>query len=77
MEIKGVTFTDISGTQSSGRAGQFLCSDSVPCTEISLKGIDISAASGVKDNSFVCWSAYGTADDVNPKSCLGTKPPHK
>ena len=74
VTIKGVTFSDISGTQVSGKAGEFLCSDSVPCTDINLDNINITAGKGTSDDSFVCWKAYGTATEVHPESCLKIKP---
>lgn len=74
VTIKDVTFSKISGTQTSGKAGEFLCSDSVPCTDIQLDSIDISPGEGTHDDSFVCWKAYGTASKVHPDSCLKTKP---
>lgn len=73
VTIKDITFSGLIGTQNSGTAGEFLCSDSVPCTDIHLENIDIDTAAGVTKNSFNCWSAYGTATNVHPNSCLGKK----
>jgi len=70
VAISNVSFLDIQGSQNSGSAGGFNCSDSVPCQNIQLSNIKIT---GTSPNIFRCWEAYGTAQNVSPPSCLSQK----
>ena len=70
--IKDIVFDSIVASQTTGVAGQFLCSDAVPCMDIALSNISVTAHQGEKKNAFYCWSAYGTATNVEPASCLRT-----
>ena len=41
VTIKDILLSNISGTQTSGLAGELYCSDTVPCTHITMENIDI------------------------------------
>ena len=76
VTIKDILFSNISGTQRSGVAGQLYCSDTVPCTHIHMENIDLqyllldTSQAGGDGSKFECWRAFGEASNVSPPSCL-------
>ena len=75
--LTDILFSNISATQTGGLAGELYCSDTVPCTDITMKNINIKLAGQGKQrnddgNMFKCWRAFGKADNVEPPSCLMT-----
>ncbi|XP_043817328.1 polygalacturonase ADPG1-like [Manihot esculenta] len=70
IHISEVRYFELSGTSKTQTAINFNCSESVACTDISLKNIQLkSATSGELDSK--CNNAYGRADGVQvPKPCL-------
>jgi polygalacturonase len=71
VNITGVSFRNIFGTQYSGNTVSILCSDSVPCHNIQLANINITNVTPGGKSAAVCWQAFGTATPpLNPPSCL-------
>lgn len=73
VTITDILFSDILGTQTSGLAGQLYCSDTVPCTHITMQNIDIKSHDQGRQrggNEFKCWRAFGKASNVQPSPCL-------
>ncbi|XP_057861791.2 polygalacturonase [Cryptomeria japonica] len=72
VKISNVSYNNIHGTSASEIALKLDCSESVPCTGITLSDISLTLASGGKASSF-CQNAEGVAiGTVNPPSCLST-----
>eukprot|EP01009_Symbiontida_sp_KSa7_P008197 NODE_553_length_876_cov_760.876663_g422_i0.p1 GENE.NODE_553_length_876_cov_760.876663_g422_i0~~NODE_553_length_876_cov_760.876663_g422_i0.p1 ORF type:complete len:250 (-),score=15.07 NODE_553_length_876_cov_760.876663_g422_i0:58-807(-) len=69
VTIRNITFEHIHGTHRDSHAGQFLCSDPVPCRGIKLLDIDMAGVGGAK-NDFSCKNAHGIAVNVHPSPCL-------
>uniref|UniRef100_A0ACD5W0B5 Uncharacterized protein n=1 Tax=Avena sativa TaxID=4498 RepID=A0ACD5W0B5_AVESA len=71
--VSDITYTGIRGTYDvRGPPIHFGCSDAVPCTNITLSGVELLPASGdTVDNPF-CWNVYGnaTTPTVPPVACL-------
>ena len=71
--VSDITYAGIRGTYDvRGPPIHFGCSDAVPCTNITLSGVELLPASGdTIDNPF-CWNVYGnaTTPTVPPVACL-------
>uniref|UniRef100_A0ACD5VS05 Uncharacterized protein n=1 Tax=Avena sativa TaxID=4498 RepID=A0ACD5VS05_AVESA len=71
--VSDITYAGIRGTYDvRGPPIHFGCSDAVPCTNITLSGVELLPASGdTVDNPF-CWNVYGnaTTPTVPPVACL-------
>ena len=65
VQISNLTFEHITG-QKCKYGAQFICKDSLPCTDITLN--DFHVDGGKMD----CENADGTAKDTKPSSCLGS-----
>ncbi|GER27564.1 pectin lyase-like superfamily protein [Striga asiatica] len=57
LEISNIVYRDITGTSTTKRAITFSCSDTVPCTGILLKDIDLQGTNGSVET--YCHSVYG------------------
>lgn len=66
VKISDLTFEHINGKDCDSGA-QFICKDSMPCTDITLN--DFHVDGGDMD----CKNADGTAKDTDPDSCLGSQ----
>ncbi|KAG0583645.1 hypothetical protein KC19_3G151500 [Ceratodon purpureus] len=72
VHIDLVKFTNIWGTSASAVAVKLACSESVPCTNIRLKDINITRVNGGSARS-TCTDAFGTAQGIQiPPSCIPT-----
>ncbi|KAJ7294447.1 hypothetical protein O6H91_Y256800 [Diphasiastrum complanatum] len=70
VKVSDVSYKNIQGTSSIAVAVEFACSDTVPCTGITLDNVDIQHGTSTRTKSF-CESAKGTAvGTVTPPSCL-------
>ncbi|KAJ7977826.1 Polygalacturonase [Quillaja saponaria] len=71
--ISDIAYTNIKGTYDvRSPAMQFACSDSVPCTNLTLSEVELFPAQGqILANPF-CWKAYGTMQTLTipPVFCL-------
>jgi polygalacturonase len=76
VTIRNILFSGIEATQTGGLAGQFYCSDTVPCTGITMENIAIWSHDQSGDrrlgggNEFECWKAFGETRNVSPAPCL-------
>uniref|UniRef100_A0ACD5TQZ6 Uncharacterized protein n=1 Tax=Avena sativa TaxID=4498 RepID=A0ACD5TQZ6_AVESA len=73
--VSDITYTGIWGTYDNVRGPpiHFGCSDAVPCTNITLSGVELLPASGdTLDSNPFCWNVYGnaTTPTVPPVACL-------
>lgn len=71
--VNGVTYSGIRGTYDvRGPPIHFGCSDAVPCTNITLSGVELLPATGDTVDSPFCWNVYGnaTTPTVPPVACL-------
>eukprot|EP00253_Pinus_taeda_P017299 PITA_17299 len=70
VQIKDVTFKNIHGTSSTNVAVNFSCSETVPCTGITLENVHISSTAANTANA-ICTNALGMAlGTTSPPSCL-------
>ena len=55
----------------------FGCSDAIPCTNLTLSGIELLPAKGDIVLDPFCWNAYGLAEELSipPVWCLMSDPP--
>ena len=72
VKIENIVFEQITGSGAVGRVGRFGCSPVSPCTNITVREVNLTAASHLLGNpKFDCSYAYGPqAVDVIPASCL-------
>jgi hypothetical protein len=71
--VSNITYAGIWGTYAVGGPPIHLgCSDAVPCTNITLSGVELLPASGDSADSPFCWNVYGntTTPIVPPVACL-------
>ncbi|KAL0441622.1 UNVERIFIED_CONTAM: putative polygalacturonase [Sesamum radiatum] len=65
VKVSEVTYTGLVGTSSCKNATiSFRCSDTVPCTNITLNGVDITSADPGNSTTAICLNAHGTAHDT-------------
>lgn len=69
VNVSDVLFVRVSGTSASAETGSFTCSKASPCRRLTLRHVNIAPASGGTGH-FSCKRAHGSADDVQPASCL-------
>lgn len=71
--VSDILYTNIKGTYDSrSRPIRFACSDSIPCTNLTLAEVELLPSAG---NTFLdpfCWNAYGDSQTptIPPISCL-------
>ncbi|KFK42417.1 hypothetical protein AALP_AA2G253400 [Arabis alpina] len=72
VHIDNVRYMNMSGTSTTKVAINFKCSgESVPCSNIFMKDIDISPANGIDSVSSNCTFAQGSVQGIiRPSSCL-------
>ncbi|KAK6911683.1 Glycoside hydrolase, family 28 [Dillenia turbinata] len=73
VNINNIVYTNIRGTYDiRSPAMHFACSDSVPCTNLTLSGIELLPAQGSFMKNPFCWNAYGDWEALitPPASCL-------
>ncbi|KAL0354784.1 UNVERIFIED_CONTAM: putative polygalacturonase [Sesamum radiatum] len=65
VKVSEVTYTGLVGTSSGENATvSFRCSNAVPCTNITLNGVDITSTDPRNSTTAICLNAYGTANDT-------------
>ncbi|XP_020213455.1 polygalacturonase At1g48100 [Cajanus cajan] len=73
VHVSNIIYTNIKGTYDiSSSPMRFACSDSVPCTNLTLSDIELLPAQGYIVNDPFCWNAYGDLETLTipPVSCL-------
>ncbi|KAF8387614.1 hypothetical protein HHK36_026267 [Tetracentron sinense] len=77
--VTDVLYKNIKGTYD-GRSPpmHFACSDTVPCTNITLSEVELLPAEGEMVDDPFCWNAYGTQETLTipPITCLQDGEPH-
>jgi hypothetical protein len=71
--ISDVLYTNIKGTYDvRSPPMHFFCSDSVPCTNLTLSEVELLPAQGNILSNPVCWEAYGIMQTISipPVFCL-------
>lgn len=71
--VSDVVYTNIKGTYDVRSAPmRFACSDSVPCTNLTLSDVELLPAKGDIVADPFCWNAYGNLETLTipPVSCL-------
>ncbi|CAL0300198.1 unnamed protein product [Lupinus luteus] len=71
--VSDILYTNIKGTYDIRHPPMhFACSDSVPCTNLTLSDIELLPAQGDMVLDPFCWNAYGNLDTLTipPVSCL-------
>lgn len=70
VKVSEVAYLNIKGTSASKEVMRFACSQTVPCENILLADIDLTATSGCTPTTY-CENAIGcTTGSVSPHSCL-------
>ncbi|KAG5527430.1 hypothetical protein RHGRI_028351 [Rhododendron griersonianum] len=70
VEVSNVRYIDIHGTSSGKTAIKFACSETVPCTDISMNDIDLTS-DGTRNTTSSCQNVQGTQHEVFPSvPCL-------
>lgn len=80
VRVSDVAYSDIRGTYNARSPPMhFGCSDSVPCTNLTLSGVELIPAQGRSVVSPFCWNAYGVVETlaVPPAACLLEGAPEK
>lgn len=78
VQVSGVTYHNIKGTYSRSSPLHFACSDTVPCTSISVAQVELLPQRGYFVDDPFCWNIYGTSQSptIPPLHCLhGGLPP--
>ncbi|KAI8533865.1 hypothetical protein RHMOL_Rhmol10G0042600 [Rhododendron molle] len=70
VEVSNVRYIDIHGASSGETAIKFACSETVPCTDISMDNIDLTS-DGTSNTTSSCQNVQGTQHEVFPSvPCL-------
>ncbi|KAL2345517.1 hypothetical protein Fmac_006802 [Flemingia macrophylla] len=73
VHVSNISYTDIKGTYDIRSSPmRFACSDSVPCTNLTLSDIELLPEKGYMVDDPFCWNAYGDLETLTipPVSCL-------
>lgn len=72
VHIEKVRYMKMSGTSATKVAMKLECSGkSVPCSNVFMRDIDLSPASGIDSVSSLCTFVHGSAQGIiRPSSCL-------
>ncbi|KAM0908603.1 hypothetical protein ACQ4PT_015354 [Festuca glaucescens] len=71
VAVGEIDYIDITGTSATERAVTFACSDAMPCSRLSLTGVNLTRVGGGNASAY-CHQAFGrNVGDVVPASCLG------
>ncbi|KMZ74345.1 Polygalacturonase, family GH28 [Zostera marina] len=71
--VDGITYTNVKGTYDVRSAPiHFACSDTVPCTNITMSEVELLPFKGQLVDDPYCWNTYGVMQTVTipPISCL-------
>ncbi|RYR07216.1 hypothetical protein HN51_071173 [Arachis hypogaea] len=71
VAVSAINYVNIKGTYTKEPV-RFACSDSVPCSGLTLDTISLEPSKGVKDSAPFCWKASGKLNTktVPPITCL-------
>eukprot|EP01018_Ginkgo_biloba_P021799 Gb_13004 [translate_table: standard] len=75
VAISGVAYQEIRGTYLD-RPIHLACSNSVPCTDVSLVDIELRPVQYASPQSF-CWNTYGSSQTPTMPGCLEVGKPYK
>ncbi|GLJ40543.1 hypothetical protein SUGI_0836420 [Cryptomeria japonica] len=77
VAIAGVKYEKIRGTYVT-KAAHLACSDNVPCTDVTLTGIELEPVAKILQQPF-CWKTYGETETptIPPIYCLHSGNPFK
>lgn len=73
VHVSDILYSNIKGTYDiRSPAIHFSCSDSLPCTNLTLSGVELLPSRGQYISNPLCWNAYGNmlTQTVPPASCL-------
>ncbi|KAM0877216.1 hypothetical protein ACQ4PT_035648 [Festuca glaucescens] len=71
VAVGEIDYIDITGTSATERAVTFACSDAMPCSRLSLTGVNLTRVGGGNASAY-CHQAFGrNVGAVVPESCLG------
>lgn len=72
VAISDVEFNDVRGTGTLEVVVRLVCSDSVPCENIRLRGMNLATTLPGRTAKALCWKVQGTetADSVPSVPCL-------
>ncbi|KAM6577137.1 hypothetical protein CsatB_028974 [Cannabis sativa] len=73
VHVSDIVYSNIKGTYDiRSPAIHFSCSDSVPCTNLTLSEIELLPAKGEFMSNPICWNAYGIMETLSipPAFCL-------
>ena len=73
VSVSNIIYTNIKGTYDiRSPPMRFACSDSVPCTNLTLSDIELLPSQGDIVHDPFCWNAYGDLETLTipPVSCL-------
>ncbi|KAJ7290836.1 hypothetical protein O6H91_01G085200 [Diphasiastrum complanatum] len=71
VQLSDISYTNIQGTSAGPVAVKFACSQTVPCTGITLDNVDLQYGSSPGSTTSFCENAKGKAiGTVTPTSCL-------
>jgi hypothetical protein len=71
VAVGEIDYIDITGTSATEQAVTFACSDAMPCSHLSLTGVNLTMVGGGNTSAY-CHQAFGkSVGDVVPESCLG------
>ncbi|KAK9672088.1 hypothetical protein RND81_12G075500 [Saponaria officinalis] len=72
--LSGVSYRNIKGTYNNVRSApiHFACSDSVPCTNITMSEVELLPSQGQLVDDPFCWNSYGIQETLTipPIDCL-------
>ncbi|POO02915.1 Glycoside hydrolase [Trema orientale] len=71
--VSDIFYSNIKGTYDiRSPAMHFACSDSIPCTNLTLSEVELLPAKGEYMSNPICWNAYGTMQTLTipPAFCL-------
>ncbi|GLJ40545.1 hypothetical protein SUGI_0836460 [Cryptomeria japonica] len=77
--VSDIAYRGIRGTYDvKSPAMHFACSDTIPCTNITLANIELLPAQGQMIENPFCWNAYGSTQTliIPPLECLQEGKPH-
>ena len=71
VAVSAIHYVNVKGTYTK-KPVYFACSDSLPCTGITLDTINLESSQGTQSDVPFCWEAYGElkTKTVPPVTCL-------
>eukprot|EP01147_Barroeca_monosierra_P010028 gene10028-2202_t len=69
VKVIDITFHNVTGTHVDLYAGQLLCSDASPCSNVVLSDVHLERTFAPETDAWNCWEVHGTASNVSPPPC--------